>query len=112
MRVRACPTCNKPIPEDIEICFFCGNRVSVEKVERLRTVDITATLEDIKDWRRDEIVLIFLCLDFLVLGTLSMLLDLPLWCTIFCFIALAVCLTVALYSHRKVYDLKRRLRGR
>ena len=112
MRVRACNTCNKPIPEDSEFCFFCGNRVSVEKVERLGTVDITATAVDIKDWWRYAMVFTFLCLAFLVFGTLSILLDLPLWCTIFCFIALAFCLAVALYSHRKVYDLKRRLRGR
>ena len=92
--------------------FFCGNRVNVEKVERLRTANVTVIAEDIKHWWRAEMVFTFCCLVFLVLGTLSMLLDFPLWCTIYCIIVLAVCLAVALYSHRKVYDLKRQLSGR
>ena len=106
--MRVCPYCNRPILDDSESCPICGKRFGVEKVERLGTVDITATPEDINDWRRDEMVFTFFCLAFLVFGTLSMLLDFSLWCTILCFIALAVCLPVALYSHREVTDLKKR----
>ena len=122
--MRVCPYCNRPILDDSESCLICGRRFrvesefcpicgkrfEVEKVERLGTVDITATPEDINDWRRDEMVFTFFCLAFLGLGTTSMLLDFPVWCTILCtilcFIALAVCLAVVLYSHRKVTDLK------
>jgi len=108
--MRVCPYCNRPILDDSESCPICGKRFGVEKVERLGTVDITATPEDINDWRRDEMVFTFFCLAFLGLGTTSMLLDFPVWCTILCtilcFIALAVCLAVVLYSHRKVTDLK------
>ena len=107
-----CLSCKKPIPYDSKYCMYCGNMVSVEKVERLGTVDITTTLKDIKDWRRDEIVFTFFCLAFLVLGILSILLDFPAWCTILCFIALAVCLAVILYSHHKVTDLKRQPKER
>ena len=135
--MRECPFCNRPILYVSKYCVYCGNRVVVEKVgpvditatpvekveevravdiaatpvKKVRTVNITVTAEDIKHWWRAEWVFTFCCLAFIVLGTLSILLDFPLWCTIYCIIALAVCFTVALYSYSKFTDLKKRLRG-
>jgi hypothetical protein len=109
--MRVCPSCNRPILDNSEFCPVCGSRVNMGKVKRAKTVDITATPADIKDWWRAEMVFIFLCLVFLVVGFLSIWVDLPLWFTILCFIGLALHLSMLLYSYQKVTDLKKRLRG-
>ena len=106
--MRVCPSCNKPILEDSEVCLFCDKKVEVEES---KPRDTSSIQKDIKDWRLYEIAFTFGCLVFIVFGTLSILRDLAVWYTIFCFVVLAICLTVTLCSYRKINDLKRRLRG-
>ena len=100
-----CPFCNMPIPEDIEVCSICWSSVSAEKVEE---VGITATCKDTKEWQRYKTFCAYLCLALFVFGITLILLNSPLWFTIFSFILSVFCLAVVLYSHRKVTDLKRR----
>ena len=117
--MQVCPHCNKPILDNIEFCPICGSRVNVEKVKKAGTVhmtetseDVTATLEKIKDWWRSRMVFFFSCLVCLVLAIIAILLDRPIWVTILCFIAAVFFIAMLVYSHVKISNLKRRLRGR
>jgi hypothetical protein len=85
--------------------------IPVVKVEKVVAADITEIPVHIKHWRLAEMVFISLCLVFLVVGIITILLDSPIWITILCFIGLALHLAMLIYSHRKVTDLKRQLKG-